>query len=285
MGIKKNELDDIWNIIKKTGVSNEMLIKDMKKNLSNGGIEFSILNILFSSISSLLNGNKMLRILDYGSGGGRLVFYLRLMGYKNSYGVDLYSNEELDKVNLMSSNIGIDSEPIFYAYDGKTLPFDSSSFDLIISQQVVEHVHNLECYYSECNRILNSQGKLLLEFPHRLIPFDSHTKMWFIHYFPRNIRNFFYNKYRTNEKMLASDYYDDLLNLKSKAFHKRILKKYFSKVNDQTSKRIRSFDRERYEGNIRVRRLAHLLINIPLLGPMIAKCISVFGTATFIAKK
>jgi SAM-dependent methyltransferase len=52
-----------------------------------------------------------------------------------------------------------------YFYDGHTFPFDESSFDGAICNQVLEHVFNPDEFLHEINRVLKLGGKLLLTVP------------------------------------------------------------------------------------------------------------------------
>jgi len=181
----------------------------------------------------------------------------------------------------MHNNMGFGSD-IFFTYDGVSLPFDDSSFDIILSQQVLEHVHNVEQYFSESKRVLSSGGKMLLEFPHRLVPFDTHTQMWFVHYFPSIVRDIIYDKYREN----GSERYNKLLNLHPIWYYKRLLNTMFSFTKDMTGDRIGGFVyRDYYEGNIRIRMMADRLINSLFFGKIIKKILSLFANSTLIIYK
>ena len=68
-------------------------------------------------------------------------------------------------------------------FDGSLLPFKDNAFDVVISQQVIEHVEHLEDYFGEARRVLRSGGKMFAEFPTRIKPFDSHKQTWFKHWF------------------------------------------------------------------------------------------------------
>jgi len=62
---------------------------------------------------------------------------------------------------------GIDTEKKvadFY-YDGKTFPFNEAEFDSVVSNQVLEHIFNPDEFLSEINRVLKTNGKLLLTVP------------------------------------------------------------------------------------------------------------------------
>ena len=50
----------------------------------------------------------------------------------------------------------------FLAYDGETLPFDDSSFDLVISFQVLEHVREPDRFLREARRVARDGGVVLV---------------------------------------------------------------------------------------------------------------------------
>lgn len=52
-----------------------------------------------------------------------------------------------------------------YFYTGKQFPLDSSSFDVVLCNQVLEHVFNPEEFLDEVNRVLKPNGKLILTVP------------------------------------------------------------------------------------------------------------------------
>ena len=224
--------------------------------------------------NTVIGNDKTIRILDYGCGGGQLITYLRVLGYKNVAGVDVGNIEKINKLNSMFNNLGFGPD-VFFIYDGDTLPFNESSFDTIISQQVVEHVHNIDKYFSESKRVLSPKGKMLIDFPHRLVPFDTHTRMWFVHYFPIKIRNYIYNKYRGNR----AKFYKELLNLKTLWFYLRLFRKLDLVVVNMTVDRIMNFTyKKNYEGNIVLRTAVNNLFKTPIVGVYIRKLLSIFGS-------
>lgn len=272
--------DDIWRKIKILEGRDKKLIDELRAALINN-IELSKLFVIFKYVKQLIKENKSIRIFDYGCGGGQLLTYLRVLGYTNLTGIDVKSQEEIDKLNKLHSNMGFDT-CVFYTYNGTSLPFDDSSFDVIISQQVIEHVHSIEKYFLECERVLSPTGKILLDFPHRLVPFDTHTRMWFVHYFPISVRNYFYNKYRNNR---ASDY-RKTLNLKSMFFYNKLLNNSFSTIVNMTSDRIKDFTyRGHYEGNTKLRIFIDKLVNLPIIGVYLRKVMSTLANSTLIVSK
>jgi SAM-dependent methyltransferase len=61
---------------------------------------------------------------------------------------------------------------------GEYLPFASSSFDLILSHEVLEHVQNDRLAIAEIVRALRPGGRLTLFCPNRGYPFETHGIYW-----------------------------------------------------------------------------------------------------------
>lgn len=85
------------------------------------------------------------------------------------------------------------------------LPFSDSSFDIVILQDVIEHVDNPECLISEIDRVLSPNGIVYLSTPNRfsVINFlsDPHWGVPLISVLSRKtITNFFIRFYRRHEK-------------------------------------------------------------------------------------
>lgn len=72
--------------------------------------------------------SKGSRVLDVGCGLGREAFALSEMGFQVT-GIDI-SDTIIDEVKRAASENHY--EIPFYSYDGKTLPFDDRTFDVII---------------------------------------------------------------------------------------------------------------------------------------------------------
>lgn len=79
--------------------------------------------------------------------------------YENLFASTEYIGLEFDT--------GLDSEKkkADYYYDGKTFPFNNKEFDSVVTNQVLEHVFNPKEFLSEINRVLKTDGKLLLTVP------------------------------------------------------------------------------------------------------------------------
>lgn len=202
-------------------------------------------------------------ILEHGCGGGFSSIYLLALGYRGIHGVDLGGDSPVLNT-LLSEVFGID-EPRFHVYDGKVLPFADESMDYVFSQQVLEHVNpsHIEDYYAEEGRILKSGGVAYHEVPHRLTPFDTHSKTWFIHYFPKRVRKSLYRVCRVDP-----DYIEKILHLRTPFYHRRQILHHIGPYEDITLDRlVRSIDFTYYDGSLLpLRKLAHRLAVAPALG-------------------
>lgn len=141
---------------------------------------------------------------------------LAALGYRNIYGVDI--GGRINHYNEIVDAAGVGT-PQFFEYDGKHIPISDHTVDFIFSQQVLEHVSDdvIEAFYAEESRLLRAGGFAYHQVPHRLVLYDSHTRTWFIHYFPRTLR-------RPAYRWLGHDpdYVEDLLHLRWPGFHRKI---------------------------------------------------------------
>lgn len=123
---------------------------------------------------------KLLTVLDYGCGNGELVKLLRAEGIK-CFGVDTFYE---------GASYPIKEDPLFRdgtvkdIREGEPLPFGPGSFDLIISNQVLEHIKDISPVLSELDRVLKTDGAIYVHFPvlesfregHLGIPFSHWLK-------------------------------------------------------------------------------------------------------------
>jgi SAM-dependent methyltransferase len=82
---------------------------------------------------------------------------------------------------------------------GEHLPFPEGSFDLILSNEVIEHVEDDRMAVQEMVRVLKVGGRLVLFCPNRWYPFETHGIYWrgeyrfgnklFINYLPTGVRD------------------------------------------------------------------------------------------------
>lgn len=66
----------------------------------------------------------------------------------------------------------------FRVYDGLNIPFDSQSFDMVASFQVIEHLKDTVPYLTEIRRVLRPSGVALFTTPNAAIRLDRYMKPW-----------------------------------------------------------------------------------------------------------
>ena len=92
----------------------------------------------------------------------------------------------------------INSDKIINAA-GEFIPLPSSTFDLILSHEVIEHVQDDRAAICEMIRVLKPGGRVVIFCPNRGYPYETHGIFWkgkyyfgnklFINYLPRVWRN------------------------------------------------------------------------------------------------
>lgn len=206
-----------------------------------------------------------LRILDHGCGGGAALLYLCALGYTGIYGIDLPVDTTGRWNRLLREVLGI-QDPRFLGYDGGTLPYDDNTFDVVFSQQVLEHVRPayLDAYYAEEHRVLKPGGVVVHQVPHRLVPYDSHTRTWFLHYLPHRAWRWLLR--RIGKSSVTTE---TALFLRWPWVHRGKLRAQFGGYTDLTVDRLILFDDfSYYDGPVRLRRLIAHCVRWPLVGPV-----------------
>jgi SAM-dependent methyltransferase len=129
------------------------------------------------------------QILENGCGVGMYVEHLSPFG-GTVIGLE-YDFERADEARKNSPHI-INAA-------GEFVPLPLSTFDLILSHEVLEHVQDDRAAVCEMIRTLKPGGRVLLFVPNRGYPFETHGIYWngkyhfgnklFVNYLPRALRN------------------------------------------------------------------------------------------------
>ncbi len=129
------------------------------------------------------------RILENGCGVGMYVEHLSPLGGK-IYGLE-YDFERAAEAG--QRNPGILNAA------GEQLPYADSTFDLILSHEVLEHVADDRLAVHELVRVMKPGGRAVIFVPNRGYPFETHGLYWqgkyyfgnqfFVNYLPRTWRN------------------------------------------------------------------------------------------------
>lgn len=98
------------------------------------------------------------RILDLGCGDGRCVAIWNEIA--ETSGLDL----SVEAMEVASKRYPFLS---FQSGDARKTSFKDGEFDVIISQEVIEHIEDQALYINECNRLLSSRGFLILTTPNK----------------------------------------------------------------------------------------------------------------------
>jgi SAM-dependent methyltransferase len=94
-------------------------------------------------------------MLDLGcDAGGRTIWIAERVGARNVYGVEI----EADRAEIAASRgirveLGDLREPF---------PYDDASFDLIVSNQVIEHIDDTDNFVREAYRVLKPHGRAVI---------------------------------------------------------------------------------------------------------------------------
>jgi SAM-dependent methyltransferase len=120
-------------------------------------------------------------VLDYGCGAGEVVEAGREQGL-SFFGADVFyaggsTRHTIEEKGLLGTLVK-------EINDGK-LDFPDAFFDLVVDNQVFEHVENLDRVVGEIHRVLKPGGKVLSIFPSRDMVREAHCGIPFLHWFSK----------------------------------------------------------------------------------------------------
>jgi SAM-dependent methyltransferase len=129
------------------------------------------------------------RILENGCGVGLYVQHLRPVA-----GEVVGLEYDFERAHLAGA-----SSPAIVNAAGEALPFPGTSFDLVLSHEVLEHVRDDRAALREMIRVLRPGGRAVIFVPNRGYPFETHGIYWkgryhfgnklFVNYLPRAWRD------------------------------------------------------------------------------------------------
>lgn len=77
----------------------------------------------------------------------------------------------------------------FVKAESEILPFADNSFDVVVSNHVIEHVHRQQIHIDEVIRVLKKGGLIYLATPNKWWLTDPHYRLPFISWLPRKMAN------------------------------------------------------------------------------------------------
>jgi len=123
-------------------------------------------------------------LLDYGCGAGEVVELARAQGLK-AYGVDLFY--EGGSYRTRAEESGLLGERIFELKNG-AIPFPDGAFDVVVANQVFEHIEDFATPLAEIARVLEANGVFINLFPTREVWREGHLGIPFVHRFAKDSR-------------------------------------------------------------------------------------------------
>jgi len=122
------------------------------------------------------------RLLDFGCGKADVAFLALNQGY-DAYGVDTFLGVGAEEENLIAATQKM-GHRVVKIDPNKKMPFDDGFFDIVISNQVFEHIPELTGIYEELARIICPGGILLTLMPTSEVLWEDHLKMPLVHLLP-----------------------------------------------------------------------------------------------------
>ena len=127
----------------------------------------------FSSYIRSLPEWETLKVLDYGCGRGEVVELMRKQGI-DAVGCDVFYE---------GSFTDFQAPEFVHRIDEKSpLPFGDQAFDVILANQVFEHIDDFQAVLDRLHRVLKDDGHMLLHFPSREVIREGHIGLPFVHW-------------------------------------------------------------------------------------------------------
>jgi len=139
-----------------------MEIEEVKQKL---GVEFSfIFDDILEPVIKSLDIDKNAKILDVGTGNGRMAISLALFGYSVLTGEPEDDFSEYAKRDWLKSAKDVNVEHLitFNAFDAEKMPFEDNEFDGIFIMGALHHIKNINLALKECIRIVKPKGFLCI---------------------------------------------------------------------------------------------------------------------------
>ena len=215
--------------------------------------------------------NEEISVLEIGCGeGGNLAPFLKA-GCKRIVGVDM-SKGKIENANKFYENIE-NSNNIKFIHDD-IYNIDAASigqFDIIITRDVLEHIHGQEKFMNFVKKFLKPDGKFFLGFPPWYNPFGGHqqicenkflSKLPYFHILPRFAYKFILKSFGESEAKIGG-----LLEIKLTGISIERFERILKKTNYKKEKRAFYFINPNYEikFGLKPRKTGRLISSIPFV--------------------
>lgn len=158
---------------------------------------------------------KNKKILEIGTGTG----FLPLFFIKNQIQFDEFTCTDISKNILLKAENNIIKENSkqnlrlnfkFKKLDGKNLPFDDNSYDIVIMNSVLHHLPDVKYFFKDSSRVLNKDGLLIIGhepnfyFYNSIFLFFNYRLLGFFFKVLGKFRNFILNKSSLEETTMIN---------------------------------------------------------------------------------
>ena len=146
-------------------------------------------------ISDFMNDASLkdLKIIDVGCGSGDISTYFAKIA-------SLVWGIEIDITNLLQSKESAERNLAFSKASGARLPFEASSFDLVLLPQVYEHTTQQQAVMNEIYRVLKPGGICFFSGPNRFQVIEPHFFLPFLSWLPHSLSDLYLRITKKGEK-------------------------------------------------------------------------------------
>ena len=120
------------------------------------------------------------KILDYGCGQGAVVKHVQQKGY-DIVGCDTFEGYYENWYAQAS-----DMHDVLKKMEDGKIPFPDNHFDIVVSNQVFEHIPDYKPYLAEIHRVLKPGGTFITLLPLKDTFYEGHAYLYFPHYLQNN---------------------------------------------------------------------------------------------------
>lgn len=151
-------------------------------DIRDGGVKRHVAIALERAFQCSSVPHSKFRILDVGCGRGSTVALLRRDGW-DAFGAEMNpAQAELARVGLQRAG---HSPGVVLDIANGLIDSKDHQFDFVLSEQVVEHVQDLEIFVNETWRVLKPDSRAFHVFPSRWRLLESHVRQPMVHWLPK----------------------------------------------------------------------------------------------------
>lgn len=178
------------------GIQPEATQKEIVEDLIHGDAEGPL-----RQVSPYIAISNQSRILDLGSGVGTFVVACRRRGLQ-AFGLEpdrIGQGANITAIQIARRRL---VSPVFANGVGESLPFGDASFDLVVMNQVVEHVADQRAVVREAARVVREGGVIYIACPNYLRFYEPHYKILWAPLFPKPLARLYLRLRRRSPAML-----------------------------------------------------------------------------------